>query len=269
MSQILYDYTQQDASGSSCVAHAWAKVREPLAPDQRRQWKARAAALLKQHGAVLVAHYYVDGDLQDLALETGGCVADSLEMARFGRDHAAKTLVVAGVRFMGESAKILSPDKRVLMPDLDATCSLDLGCPPDEFAAFCDAHPDRTVVVYANTSAAVKARADWVATSGMALELIEHLSGEGQKILWAPDKHLGDYVTKKSGGDVLIESALYSPDFLLLLLEPAVSLLSATRCVRSCSAHRRIRWSPDPSSILLDGGTRRLRAQEYPVGTSG
>jgi quinolinate synthase len=79
---------------------------------------------------VLVAHYYVDGDLQDLALETGGCVADSLEMARFGRDHAAQTLVVAGVRFMGESAKILSPGKRVLMPDLDATCSLDLGCPP-------------------------------------------------------------------------------------------------------------------------------------------
>jgi quinolinate synthase len=83
---------------------------------------------------VLVAHYYVDADLQDLAEETGGCVSDSLEMARFGRDHAAKTLVVAGVRFMGETAKILSPEKRILMPDLDATCSLDLGCPADEFA---------------------------------------------------------------------------------------------------------------------------------------
>jgi quinolinate synthase len=77
-----------------------------------------------------VAHYYVDGDLQDLAQQTGGCVADSLEMARFGRDHAAGTLVV-GVRFMGET-KILSPGKRVLMPDLDATCSLDLGCPPED-----------------------------------------------------------------------------------------------------------------------------------------
>ena len=145
-------------AAGSCTAHAWAKVPAALTPDQRREWKARAAALLKRHGAVLVAHYYVDGDLRDLALETGGIVADSLEMARFGRDHAAKTLVVAGVRFMGESAKILSPTKRVLMPDLDATCSLDLGCPPDQFAAFCDAHPDRTVVVYANTSAAVKAR---------------------------------------------------------------------------------------------------------------
>ena len=95
-----------------------------------------------------------------LALATGGLVADSLEMARFGREHPATTLVVAGVRFMGESSKILSPDKRVLMPDLGATCSLDLGCPADEFNAFCDAHPERTVVVYANTSAAVKARSD-------------------------------------------------------------------------------------------------------------
>ncbi len=203
MSQVLFDYTLQDASGSSCVAHAWAKVPEPLTPDQRREWKARAAALLKQQGAVLVAHYYVDGDLQDLALETGGCVADSLEMARFGRDHAAKTLVVAGVRFMGESAKILSPDKRVLMPDLDATCSLDLGCPPDQFAAFCDAHPDRTVVVYANTSAAVKARADWMVTSSCALAIVSHLKARGEKILWAPDRHLGRYIQEQTGADML------------------------------------------------------------------
>jgi quinolinate synthase len=203
MSQVLYDYTQQDASGSSCVAHAWAKVPEPLTPEQRRDWKARAAALLKRQGAVLVAHYYVDGDLQDLALETGGCVADSLEMARFGRDHAAKTLVVAGVRFMGESAKILSPDKRVLMPDLDATCSLDLGCPPDQFAAFCDAHPDRTVVVYANTSAAVKARADWMVTSSCALAIVQHLKARGEKILWAPDRHLGRYIQEQTGADML------------------------------------------------------------------
>ena len=85
-----------------------------------------------------MAHYYVDADLQDLAEETGGCVSDSLEMARFGRDHAAKTLVVAGVRFMGETAKILSPEKTILMPDLDATCSIDLGFPAYEFAAVCD-----------------------------------------------------------------------------------------------------------------------------------
>jgi quinolinate synthase len=204
MSQVLFDYTKQDASGASCTAHAWAKVPEPLNPQQRTAWKARAAALLKQHNAVLVAHYYVDGDLQDLALETGGCVADSLEMARFGRDHASRTLVVAGVRFMGETAKILSPGKRVLMPDLDATCSLDLGCPPDDFARFCDAHPDRQVVVYANTSAAVKARADWMVTSSCAVAIVRHLQQLGQKVLWAPDKHLGRYVQQQTGADMLM-----------------------------------------------------------------
>jgi quinolinate synthase len=203
MSQVLFDYTRQDASGASCIAHAWAKVPETLSPQQRRERKARAAALLKQQGAVLVAHYYVEGDLQDLALETGGCVADSLEMARFGRDHDAQTLVVAGVRFMGETAKILSPDKRVLMPDLEATCSLDLGCPPDQFAAFCDAHPDRTVVVYANTSAAVKARADWMVTSSCALAIVNHLKERGEKILWAPDRHLGRYIQEQTGADML------------------------------------------------------------------
>jgi quinolinate synthase len=204
MDQVLYDYTRPDASGASCTAHAWAKVPQALPPDQRKAAKARIATLLKAQNAVLVAHYYVDGELQDLALETGGLVADSLEMARFGRDHAAQTLVVAGVRFMGESAKILSPGKRVLMPDLDATCSLDLGCPPPDFAAFCDAHPDRTVVVYANTSAAVKARADWMVTSSCALAIVQHLKDEGHKVLWAPDRHLGRYIQEQTGADMLL-----------------------------------------------------------------
>src|SRR5258705_12871703 len=166
--------------------------------------RQRARDLLAHHDAVLVAHYYVDGELQDLALETGGCVADSLEMARFGRDHPARTLVVCGVRFMGETAKILSPDKRVLMPELEATCSLDIGCPPDRFAAFCDEHPDRTVVVYANTSAAVKARADWMVTSSCAVAGGGHLQSLGQKILWAPDRHLGRYIREQTGADMLL-----------------------------------------------------------------
>jgi quinolinate synthase len=166
--------------------------------------KQRIARELHARNAVLIAHYYVDGDLQDLALETGGCVSDSLEMARFGRDHAARTLVVAGVRFMGETAKILSPAKRVLMPRLEATCSLDLGCPPDAFAAFCDAHPDRTAVVYANTSAAVKARADWMVTSSCAVAIVRHLQALGQKILWAPDRHLGRYIQEQTGADMLL-----------------------------------------------------------------
>ncbi len=160
--------------------------------------------LLHAHNAVLVAHYYTDDAIQQLAEETGGCVADSLEMARFGARHEADTLVVAGVRFMGETAKILSPEKRVLMPTLEATCSLDLGCPADEFGAFCDAHPDRTVVVYANTSAAVKARADWVVTSSIAVDVIEYLQARGEKILWAPDKHLGGYIQKQTGADMLL-----------------------------------------------------------------
>jgi quinolinate synthase len=198
------EFEKPDAAGISCVTSAWAKVPAPVSPQQRLQLKERARALLKEKGAVLVAHYYVDADLQDLAEETGGCVSDSLEMARFGRDHAAKTLVVAGVRFMGETAKILSPDKTILMPDLDATCSLDLGCPVDEFTAFCDAHPDRTVVVYANTSAAVKARADWMVTSSIGLDIVKHLHEQGQKIIWAPDRHLGGYIQQQTGADMLL-----------------------------------------------------------------
>jgi quinolinate synthase len=204
MTQATYEYSRQDAAGATCTAHAWAKVTPVPGPAERARLKARAIELLKARDATLVAHYYVDGDLQDLALETGGCVADSLEMARFGRAQPNGTLVVAGVRFMGETARILSPDKRILMPDLDATCSLDLGCPADEFAAFCDAHPDREVVVYANTSAAVKARADWMVTSSCALAVVNHLKSQGRKILWAPDRHLGRYIQEQTGADMLL-----------------------------------------------------------------
>jgi quinolinate synthase len=204
MSRVQVEYAQPSVDGSRRVARAWARVPPIPTPAQRVEQKARAAALLAAQDAVLVAHFYVDGDIQDLALETGGIVADSLEMARFGRDHPARTLVVAGVRFMGETAKILGPDKRVLVPDLEATCSLDLGCPPDEFAAFCDANPDRTVVVYANTSAAVKARADWMVTSSCALAIVRHLADAGEKILWAPDRHLGGYIARETGADMLM-----------------------------------------------------------------
>jgi quinolinate synthase len=175
-----------------------------LGPQKKAALKERIKRLLREQNAVLVAHYYTDGDLQALAEETGGCVADSLEMARYGSASGARTLVVCGVRFMGETAKILNPEKRVLMPDLRATCSLDENCPADAFSAFCDRHPDRTVVVYANTSAAVKARADWVVTSGIALPIVRHLMEQGQRILWAPDKHLGHYVQRVTGADMLL-----------------------------------------------------------------
>ncbi len=163
--------------------------------------------LLSSKRAKIVAHYYTDSSLQDLAEASNGFVGDSLEMARFGRDCNADILVVAGVRFMGETAKILSPDKTVLMPTLKATCSLDIACPIEEFSKFCDEHPNRKVVVYANTSAAVKARADWVVTSSIALEVAEHLSQAGEQIIWAPDKHLGAYIQKSTGADVLLWDA--------------------------------------------------------------
>ena len=177
---------------------------EELAESERLQLIAQIKEQLVAENAVLVAHYYTDPVIQALAEETGGCVADSLEMARFGSNHDADTLIVAGVKFMGETAKILTPGKRVLMPTLEATCSLDISCPVDEFSAFCDAHPDRTVVVYANTSAEVKARADWVVTSSIGLDVIDYLDSEGEKIIWAPDRHLGHYIQSKTNADMLL-----------------------------------------------------------------
>ena len=179
-------------------------VVEEIDSVERARLRRRIKAELQRQSAVLVAHYYTEPELQLLADETGGCVSDSLDMARFGHESGAATLLVCGVKFMGETARILNPEKRVLMPDLGANCSLDLGCPPAEFSAFCDAHPDRVVVVYANTSAAVKARADWMVTSGSAVDVIRHLAAAGEKIIWAPDKYLGDYVQKETGADMLL-----------------------------------------------------------------
>ncbi|MEW8036400.1 MAG: quinolinate synthase NadA [Candidatus Thiodiazotropha sp.] len=175
-----------------------------LSDSEKQGLKARIRQKLEEQDAVLVAHYYTDAELQALAEESGGCVADSLEMARFGAAQSARTLVVCGVRFMGETSKILNPEKRVVMPDLGATCSLDEGCPADQFTAFCDAHPEHTVVVYANTSAEVKARSDWVVTSGIALPIVSHLAAAGKKILWGPDRHLGSYVQRLTGAEMLM-----------------------------------------------------------------
>lgn len=200
----FYDYPQQDASGATCIAQAWAKTPAPLGLEEKRDVIERIKALLKARDAVIVAHYYVDGDIQDLAMQTGGFVSDSLEMARFGKNHTAQNLIVAGVRFMGETAKILSPQKHVFIPDLEATCSLDLGCPAEDFRKFKSAHPDRVSVVYANTSAAVKAQADWMVTSSCALAIVHHLDQQGKKILWAPDRHLGRYIQEQTGADMIL-----------------------------------------------------------------
>ncbi len=181
-----------------------AVVEEQLEPMEKATLVQHIKTLLRKQDAKLVAHYYTAPELQELADATGGYVSDSLDMAQFGHASTASTLVVAGVRFMGETAKILNPEKRVLMPDLNATCSLDIGCPAEVFENFCDQHPDRTVVVYANTSAAVKARADWVVTSGIALDIIRYLTDRGEKILWAPDQHLGTYLQQKTDADMLL-----------------------------------------------------------------
>lgn len=180
-----------------------AKTAPWLTNAQKQVLKEKIKQLLEAKNAQLVAHYYVDDDLQALAEETGGKVADSLEMANFGAQSDAEMLVVCGVRFMGETAKILSPEKRILMPDLDATCSLDLSCPADAFAEFCAQYPDHKVVVYANTSAEVKAIADWVVTSGNALQIVRHLKEQGEKIIWAPDRHLGHWIEKETGIEMI------------------------------------------------------------------
>lgn len=223
-------------------------------PEEEAYYRDRIKRLLVEKNAVIVAHYYTDAVIQQLAEETGGFVSDSLEMARFGSTHSASTLVVAGVKFMGETAKILTPEKTVLMPTLEATCSLDIGCPAEDFAKFCDQHPDRTVVVYANTSAAVKARADWVVTSSIALDVVDYLDSRGEKILWAPDKYLGSYVQKKQAPTCCCGmAAVLSTKSLNPVVLPALKSCTRMRPFWCIPSPRRpwwrspMRWVPLPS----------------------
>ena len=159
---------------------------------------------LKKNKATVVSHYYVDPLIQEITEKTGGFVGDSLEMAKFGSRCKSENLIVCGVKFMAETAKILSPEKSIFVPTLESTCSLDLGCPADELKELKNKHPERELVVYANTSAEVKAMSDWVVTSSIAKEIIEDLHFEGKKILWAPDKYLGSYLQKETGADMIL-----------------------------------------------------------------
>lgn len=202
MSQAELTQDNSELVADRALVKSWLE-RVPLknshSAEVELEYAEKIKVLLSEKNAVLVAHYYTDPALQALAEATGGKVADSLEMARFGTQTSAAILVVAGVRFMGETAKILNPEKQVLMPTLAATCSLDIGCPEDKFAAFCAQYPDHQIVVYANTSVAVKARAHWVVTSAIAVDVVEHLFDQGKKVIWAPDKHLGRYIQQKTG----------------------------------------------------------------------
>ena len=264
MTTYPYDAPQLSADKRNAIQltieYAKAKMPIDLPRSERLKVEANIKQLLIDNNAVLVAHYYVDPFIQDLALATGGCVGDSLEMARFGQAHSAQTLVVAGVRFMGESAKILSMEKTILMPDLEAECSLDLGCPSDEFSAFCDAHPERTVVVYANTSAAVKARADWVVTSSVGIDIIRHLHAQGETIIWGPDRHLGQYIAQETGADMLLwqGSCLVHNEFKAIELEQ----LKAEHPNAKVLVHPE---SPDSVVALADvvGSTSKLLQSTY------
>lgn len=155
--------------------------------------------LKKKKNAVILAHYYQEGAIQDVA----DYVADSLGLAQYGEKVTADIIVLAGVLFMAETAKILSPEKKVLAPDLNAGCSLADNCPADKFAAFIREHPNHVVVTYVNCSAEVKALSDILCTSSNAVKIIQSIPAD-QPILFAPDQHLGRYLIKKTGRDMVL-----------------------------------------------------------------
>ncbi len=156
-------------------------------------------ALAKAKNAVILAHYYQTSDIQDIA----DFVGDSLDLSRKAAATDADVIVFCGVKFMAEVAKILSPQKTVVLPDLKAGCSLEDSCPPEDFAAFRAAHPDHVALTYINCSAAVKAHSDIIVTSSSAEHIISQIPPE-QKIIFAPDRHLGAYLSRKTGRDMLL-----------------------------------------------------------------
>ena len=167
--------------------------------EQRERLCEEIAKVKKEKNALIMAHYYQRDEIQEIA----DFIGDSLALARQAADTDADIIVMCGVHFMGETAKILCPDKKVLVPDLAAGCSLADSCPADEFAAFVAEHPDHTVVSYVNTSAAVKAHTDIVVTSGNARKIIEQLP-QDEKIIFGPDRNLGEYINSVTGRSMLL-----------------------------------------------------------------
>ena len=155
--------------------------------------------LKKEKNAVIMAHYYQMGDIQDIADNVG----DSLALAQWAAKTEADIIVLCGVHFMGETAKILSPTKKVLIPDLNAGCSLADSCPADEFEAFTKAHPDHTVISYVNTTAAVKALTDVVVTSTNAKKIVDSFPKDA-KLIFGPDRNLGNYINSVTGRSMLL-----------------------------------------------------------------
>lgn len=161
--------------------------------------KAEIVRLKKEKGAVIMAHYYQNGDIQDLA----DYIGDSLALARIASTLDAPIIVLCGVHFMAETAKVLCPDKKVLCPDINAGCSLADSCPADEFAEFIKQHPGHTVISYVNTSAEVKALTDIVVTSGNAMKVVGSLPAD-EKIIFGPDRNLGNYINAQSGRQMVL-----------------------------------------------------------------
>ena len=165
--------------------------RRPLAEIQR---------LKVERNAVILAHYYQKPAIQDLA----DFVGDSLDLSRKAAATDAEVIAFCGVRFMAETAKILSPEKTVILPDMDAGCSLEDSCPPDQFKAFREAHPDHIALTYINCSAAVKALSDIIVTSSSRRDIILKQIPMDQKIIFGPDRHLGGYLARRTGRDMLL-----------------------------------------------------------------
>ena len=166
-------------------------VVDDLAEDIKR--------LKREKNAVLLAHYYVDGEVQDVA----DFVGDSLQLSQAAAKTTADVIVFAGVHFMAETAKILNPTRRVVLPDMDAGCSLSDGCPADRFAAFTARHPDHYVISYINCSSGVKALSDCICTSSNAEKIVRSVP-EGRPIIFAPDRNLGAYIAKQTGREMLL-----------------------------------------------------------------
>lgn len=155
--------------------------------------------LKTERNAIILAHYYQKPEIQDIA----DFVGDSLELSRKAAETDADVIAFCGVKFMAETAKILSPEKIVVLPDLDAGCSLEDSCPPDKFKAFRDAHPDHIALTYINCSAEVKALSDIIVTSSSAEHILSQIPLD-QKIIFGPDKHLGGYIARQTGRDMLL-----------------------------------------------------------------
>lgn len=182
------------------IKEEWLKsgfINEPV--DKSIDLKEAIDKLRKEKNAIILAHYYQTGDIQDIA----DCVGDSLALAQWAAKTTADVIVLCGVHFMGETAKVLCPDKKVLVPDLNAGCSLADSCPADKFAQFVKEHPDHTVISYVNTTAAVKAVTDVVVTSTNAKQIVESFPKD-EKIIFGPDRNLGNYINSITNRNMLL-----------------------------------------------------------------